>query len=81
MDKTVLDNIQENGCLSVLKYEVAVLDGKEIEIPGTRWRCALTPLDQQKAQEVLPANLIAVVQALWTPEVIQSYRDNIANQV
>lgn len=71
-----IDSITSDGTLSVLTVEYLEYDGREAILSDNRE--ALTPLDAERAAEILPENLLEVVKALWTEEIVEAFRAKIA---
>ena len=74
---TVVDQItiQENGVVLYREATRIIEDDKEIS--KTYSRTSLTP-----AQDLtgVPANVVAICNTVWTPEVISAYQAQIAAQ-
>jgi len=74
---TVVDQItvQENGTVLYREATRIMEDGNQIS--QTYHRSSLTP-----AQDLtgVPANVVAICNAAWTPEVIAAYQAQIAAQ-
>lgn len=67
--------VTENGTVLFREATRIMEDGNEIS--KTFHRTSLTP-----AQDLtgIPANVVAIAQAAWTPEVIASYQAQMAEQ-
>ena len=66
----VIDKIEvlENGTVQVREVTRIMKDGEEIAKTYHRW--VLTPAQDLTGQ---PANVVAICNAAWTPEVIAAY--------
>lgn len=71
-----IDSITSDGTMSVLTETYVIYNGKEAVLSDNRE--GLTPLDAERAAEILPDNLMEVVKALWTEEIVEAYRARIA---
>ncbi|WRS27294.1 hypothetical protein U6B65_13325 [Oscillospiraceae bacterium MB08-C2-2] len=69
MRKIFIDNISDTGTCSILIREI---DPETFEAQNHRE--ALVPGQFERAMEMLPDNLYAVMEALWTPEVIAAWQ-------
>ena len=69
--QTVVDQITvtENGIILYREASKIIEDGKELT--KTYHRTSLTPGQDLAGQ---PANVVAIAQAAWTPEVISAYQ-------
>lgn len=69
--QTVIDQIlvQENGCIFYREATRIMEDG--VQLSQTYHRSSLTP-----AQDLtgVPANVVAICNAAWTPEIIAAYQ-------
>lgn len=67
----VIDKIEvvENGTIQVREATRIMKDGEQIAQTYHRW--SFTPASDVSA---MPANVQAVAQAVWTPEVISAYQ-------
>lgn len=67
----VIDKIEvvENGTIQVREATRILKDGEQIAQTYHRW--SFTPASDVSA---MPANVQAVAQAVWTPEVISAYQ-------
>jgi DNA-binding transcriptional LysR family regulator len=74
---TVVDQITvtENGIVLYREATRVVEDGNEIA--KTFHRTSLTPAQDLTGQ---PANVVAICNAAWTPEVIAAYQAQLAEQ-
>ncbi len=71
-----ITDINADGDCSVLTQQyIAVADQEHII---SNHREALIPGQFDRAQEILPPNLFAAIQAIWTLEVIAAYEAKIA---
>ncbi len=71
-----ITDINSDGTCSILTQQyIAVGDTEHII---NNHREALSPGQFDRAQEVLPDNLYAAIQAIWIPEVIAAYEAEIA---
>lgn len=74
---TVVDQVtvQENGIVLYREATRIMEDGNQIS--QTYHRSSLTP-----AQDLtgIPANVVAICNTVWTPEVIASYQEQLAAQ-
>lgn len=70
----VIDQIEvlESGHIQVRQATKIMEDGKEIS--KTYHRHVLSPGDSLEGQD---ARVIAIAKAVWTPEVVQAYKDKI----
>lgn len=75
---TTVDQITvtENGI--VLCREATRILENGVELSKTYHRTSLTPGQDLTGQ---PANVVAIAQAAWTPEVIAAYEAQVAAQV
>jgi len=75
--ETVVDQITvtENGIVLYREATRVVEDGNEIA--KTFHRTSLTPAQDLTGQ---PANVVAICNAAWTPEVIAAYQAQMAEQ-
>lgn len=64
-----ITDVAKNGCISVL---TASEEGNHRE--------ALTPLQFDRAREILPEDLFQEVAELWTDEVVQAYKDSLPKE-
>jgi hypothetical protein len=73
----VIDKVEvvENGTLQVRQVTRIMEDGKELSSSYHRWSYA--PGSDVSDQ---PANVQAIAQAAWTPEVIAAYQAQLAEQ-
>lgn len=74
--RTSLTNINSDGTCSALTQQYITVADQEHIISNHRE--ALSPGQFDRAQEILPDNLFAAIQAIWTPEVIAAYEAKIA---
>jgi hypothetical protein len=77
--ETVVDQITvtENGTVLVREVTRIMEDGKQLS--QTYHRTSLTPGQDLEGQ---PANVVAICNAAWTPEVISAYEaQQAANQI
>ena len=74
---TTVDQITvtENGIVLYREATRIMEDGKEIS--KTYHRTSLTPAQDLTGQ---PANVVAICNAAWTPEVIAAYQAQVAAQ-
>ena len=74
---TVVDQVTvtENGIVLYREATRVVEDGNEIA--KTYHRTSLTPAQDLTGQ---PANVVAICNAAWTPEVIEAYQAQMAEQ-
>jgi DNA-binding transcriptional LysR family regulator len=74
---TAVDQITvtENGVVFYREATRVVEDGNEIA--KTYHRTSLTPGQDLAGQ---PAQVVAIAQAAWTPEVIEAYKAHVAEQ-
>jgi DNA-binding transcriptional LysR family regulator len=74
---TVVDQVTvtENGTVLYREATRVVEDGNEIA--KTYHRTSLTPAQDLTGQ---PANVVAIAQVAWTPEVIAAYQAQLAEQ-
>jgi hypothetical protein len=70
--KLTIDSVHDNGCVSIKKETYSEFNGANVILEIHRE--ALTPLDLEKAKEILPTDLLSVVTAFWTNEKIQNYK-------
>jgi len=75
--KVKLDSIMDDGCLSVVTITYINYNGIEIEVG--RHLDGLTPLDLEKAEKILPSELLTVVKALWTDDLKTAYQNKLAD--
>ena len=75
--QTVIDQItvQENGTVLYREATRIMEDGKQLS--QTYHRSSLTPAQDLTGQ---PANVVAICNAAWTPEVIAAYQAQVAAQ-
>lgn len=73
----VIDKVEiiENGTIQVRQVTRIMEDGKELSSSYHRWSYA--PGSDISEQ---PANVQAIAQAVWTPEVIAAYQEMLAEQ-
>jgi len=73
--QTVVDQITvtENGIILYREATRILEDGKELS--KTYHRTSLTPAQDLTGQ---PANVVAICNAAWTPEVIAAYQAQLA---
>jgi hypothetical protein len=71
----VIDKIEvvESGTLQLREATRIMRDG--VQLTQTYHRTSLTPGQDLTGQ---PANVVAIAQAAWTPEVISAYEDSQA---
>lgn len=69
--KTRLDNITDDGAVSVLTQKYFILEGEEKVLENHRE--ALTPTQLERAKTILPPHLYEAVAALWTPEIVAAW--------
>lgn len=76
-EKEIPDSVtyRANGCIEVRRARVILKDG--VEIARTYHRHVLSPGDDVSAED---PRIIAVTEIVWTPEVIQAWRDFLASQ-
>ena len=67
--------ITESGHIEVQQITRIMEDG--IELAKKYHRCALNPGDDLSGQD---ERTVAVAVAIWTPEVVKVYKDNIEKQ-
>jgi hypothetical protein len=75
--ETVVDQITvtENGIVLYRKATRIMEDGNQLS--QTYHRTSLTPAQDLTGQ---PANVVAICNVVWTPEVIAAYQAHIAQQ-
>jgi hypothetical protein len=73
----VIDKIEviENGTLQVREATRIMKDGEQIAQTYHRW--SFTPASDVSA---MPANVQAIAQAAWTPEVVAAYEQEQADR-
>lgn len=73
----VIDKVEviENGTIQVRQVTRIMEDGKELSSSYHRW--SYTPGSDISEQ---PANVQAIAQVVWTPEVIAAYQAMLAEQ-
>jgi DNA-binding transcriptional LysR family regulator len=76
--ETVVDQITvtENGIVLYREATRIMEDGKQLS--QTYHRTSLTPGQDLTGQ---PANVVAICNAAWTPEVVAAYQAQIAAQI
>ena len=74
---TVIDQITvtENGIILYREATRIMEDGKQLS--QTYHRTSLTPAQDLTGQ---PANVVAICNAAWTPEVVAAYQAQVAAQ-
>jgi len=72
--EVAIDKIEvlENGCIQVRQITRVIEDGTELSSSYHRW--ALNPGDDLTGQ---PANVVAICNVAWTPEVIAAYKAQV----
>jgi hypothetical protein len=75
--QVVIDQITvtENGIVLYREATRIMEDGKQLS--QTYHRSTLTPIQDLTGQ---PANVVAICNAAWTPEVVAAYRAQVAAQ-
>lgn len=75
--QTAIDKIEvlEMGQVQVREITRVMEDGKELSASYNRW--VLAPADSLEGQD---AKVVAVCNAVWTPEVIAAYQAQISQQ-
>ena len=68
--------ITENGIILYREATKIIEDGKELT--KTYHRSSLTPGQDLTG---VPANVVAIANTVWTPEVIAAYQEQLANRL